>query len=135
MHEFSFASHIANVVIQNVKKAGVEKVLEVKVEIGAFTMIIPSYLEYCYNIVKENYPELKESTLVLTQAPGKIQCEECAEVTVINIDRDEEPSDAGSLKTVPALDHEMFTCSKCKSTRTKIVGGKEALIKSMKVDD
>lgn len=132
MHEFSFASHIADVIMKSVEKNNVNSVLEVIVEVGEFTMIIPSYLTYCYDIIKKNYPPLEDSQMNIIQVPGKVQCMECNEITEITFKR-EEKEDAGSA--IALSNPGFFTCSKCKSTKTKIIGGKEALVKSMKVND
>ncbi|MFX0099571.1 MAG: hydrogenase maturation nickel metallochaperone HypA [Candidatus Hodarchaeota archaeon] len=132
MHEFSFASHIAEVIMKSVEKNNVDKVLEVTVEIGEFTMIIPQYLSHCYDIVKKNFSPLEDSEMDIVQVPGKVKCLECGEITEITFKK-EEKEDTGP--SIALSNPGFFTCSKCESTNTRIVGGKEALVKSMKVND
>lgn len=129
MHEFSFASHIASVVMDNVKKNAVSKVISVNVEVGQFTMIIPDTLEYCYDIVKESYPELQGSKMVVTIVPGTVKCNDCGATTTVKLDPPPETS-----PSLPVLHASMFTCEKCGKSNTSIAGGRDALIKSMKVD-
>ncbi|MHA1793765.1 MAG: hydrogenase maturation nickel metallochaperone HypA/HybF [Promethearchaeota archaeon] len=132
MHEFSFATHIVDIILSNVKKNNVSRVRDVIVEVGDFTMIIPSYLEYCYNIIKENYESIKDSRIIIVKVPGKVRCKDCGAITTVHLSNDEDSNMTGSLIGSTAL---LFNCSKCKSSNTEIIGGKQALIKSMKVDE
>ncbi|MHA1680246.1 MAG: hydrogenase maturation nickel metallochaperone HypA/HybF [Promethearchaeota archaeon] len=136
MHEFSFASHLIQVVMNSVKKNGVKRVRQVLVEVGEFTMIIPSFLETCYDIIKENYPEIQDSTISIKKVPGEIKCNECAAITTISFDSGDE-DDAGSGSGLPSelARPSLFKCEACGSTNTTIVSGKQTLIKSMMVDD
>ena len=129
MHEFSFASHIADVVMQNVHKNNVNKVLSIDVEIGQFTMIIPESLRYCYDVIKQSHPELKGSTMNIRTVPGSVKCKDCGAVTEFAV---EAPGETET--TLPVLHAGMFTCGTCGKGNTEINGGRQALIKSMKVD-
>ncbi len=132
MHEFSFASTIVDVVLQNVKKNGVKKVRSVLVEVGEFTMIIPEFLRHSYDIIKEAHPELAESQIVVTSMPGKIQCNACGTITEVSFKK---TSSDGVDASLAMMNPGAFACSKCKGTDTSIVGGRQATVKSMKVDD
>lgn len=132
MHEFSFASHIADVVMQHVKKNKVKKVLSVSVEVGEFTMIIPEYLTYCFDIVKANYNEIEDAEMLIKTVPGSIKCNSCGAITEISLKGSKESQQPDKLTL---MNPSVFTCSKCKDTDTKIISGKQALVKSMKVDD
>ena len=134
MHEFSFASNIVDVVLQNVKKNGVKRVRSVHVEIGEFTMIIPEFLRHSYDIIKESHPEIAESQIEVTSLPGKIKCNDpdCGVVTDVSFKKASSDSVDASLAM---MNPGAFTCSKCKGTDTSIVGGRQATVKSMKVDD
>ncbi|MHA1369985.1 MAG: hydrogenase maturation nickel metallochaperone HypA/HybF [Promethearchaeota archaeon] len=133
MHEFSIASHITGVVLKNVKRNNVKKVIKVVVEVGSFTMIIPSYLTYCYDIIKQNYPELKDSTISITSKPGKFQCLDCGAITEVNIDLPDENNN--KLINPMMLNPDSFKCKECQSINTKIIAGREALVKSMIIDE
>jgi hydrogenase nickel insertion protein HypA len=132
MHEFSFASNIVDVVLQNVKKNGVKKVRSVHVEVGEFTMIIPEFLRHSYDIIKEAHPELAESQIVVTSMPGKIQCNACGTVTEVSFKK---ASSDGVDASLAMMNPGAFTCSKCGGSDTSIVGGRQATVKSMRVDD
>lgn len=134
MHEFSFANHLVQVVMKNVEKNAVKKVKSVKVRVGEFTMIIPSFLETCYDIIKVNYPELEESRILMEKIPGKVQCNACGSITEINLGNgSKEPGDDVTPESL--VRPNIFKCGTCKSADTKIVGGKEVTVKSMLVDE
>jgi len=131
-HEFSFASNIVDVVMQNVKKNHVTKVISVLVEIGEFTMIIPDFLRHSYNIIKESHPELAKSEILVTSVPGKVECQDCGTITEISFKKASSDSVDASLAM---MNPGAFTCKNCKGSNTTIVGGRQALVKSMKVDE
>jgi len=132
VHEFSFASNIVDVIMQNVIKNHVSKVISVLVEIGEFTMIIPDFLRHSYDIIKESHPELVNSHIIITSVPGKVQCEDCGTITEISFKKASSDSIDASLAM---MNPSAFTCKKCHGSKTTIVGGRQALIKSMKVDE
>jgi hydrogenase nickel insertion protein HypA len=132
MHEFSFASNIVDVVMQNVIKNDVKRVRSVHVEVGEFTMIIPEFLRHSYDIIKEGHPELADSQIVVTSVPGKIRCNACGNITEVSFKKASSDSVDASLAM---MNPGAFTCSKCKGTDTSIVGGRQAMVKSMKVDE
>ncbi|MEX2680827.1 MAG: hydrogenase maturation nickel metallochaperone HypA [Candidatus Sigynarchaeota archaeon] len=131
-HEFSFASNIVDVVLQNVKKNGVKKVRSVLVEVGEFTMIIPEFLRHSYDIIKINHQELASSELVVTSMPGKIRCGACGAITEISFKKE---SSDGVGASLAMMNPGAFTCSACGGTETEIAGGRQATVKSMTVDD
>ncbi|HME52861.1 MAG TPA: hydrogenase maturation nickel metallochaperone HypA [Candidatus Lokiarchaeia archaeon] len=131
MHEFSFASTIVDVVMQNVQKNNVKKVMSVLVEVGEFTMIIPDFLRNSYDIIKENYPELAESKIIIRSVPGQVQCSDCGAITEISFKKASEDTIDASLAM---MNPGAFICQNCKGSKTNIVSGRQALVKSMKVD-
>jgi Zn finger protein HypA/HybF involved in hydrogenase expression len=118
--------------MQNVKKNGVQKVRSVSVEIGEFTMIIPEFLRHSYDIIKESHPELAESQIVVTSLPGKIRCNDCGATTEVSFKKASSESVDASLAM---MNPGAFTCSSCKGSNTSIVSGRQANVKSMKVDE
>jgi hydrogenase nickel insertion protein HypA len=132
MHEFSFASSIVDVVMQNVQKNHVTKVIAVLVEVGEFTMIIPDFLRNSYDIIKENYPELIESKIMIKSVPGQVQCNDCGAITEISFKK---ASDDAVDASLAMMNPGAFTCMSCSSSSTTIVSGRQALVKSMKVDE
>ena len=148
MHEFSFASHITDIIMLNVKKNDVKRVLSVSVEVGEFTMIVPHFLSYCYDIIKESHPELKDSVMVVTRVPGQVKCNTCGKISTVSfaqpdqgqvetgMDATGELGSSSDTQTTGALmSPSFFTCLACKSTDTEIIAGRQATVKSMKVDD
>lgn len=118
--------------MQSVKKNRVIKVRSVHVEVGEFTMIIPEFLRYNYDIIKENYPELAESQIVITSTPGKVRCKACGAVTEVSFKK---PAADGADASLAMMNPGAFACSACGGTDTSIAGGREATVKSMRVDD
>ncbi|NMC08472.1 MAG: hydrogenase maturation nickel metallochaperone HypA [Candidatus Lokiarchaeota archaeon] len=118
--------------MQNVKKNGVKRVHSVLVEIGEFTMIIPEFLRHSYDIIKESYPELVNSRIVVTSAPGKIRCNACGVVTDVSFKK---TSSDGMDASLAMMNPGAFSCPACKGTDTSIAGGRQATVKSMRVDD
>lgn len=118
--------------MQNVKKNGVKRVRSVLVEVGEFTMIIPEFLRHSYDIIKESHPELADSQIEVTSLPGKIRCNACGAITEVSFRKASSESVDASLSM---MNPGAFTCSKCKGTDTSIVGGRQATVKSMRVDD
>nr|MDO8117779.1 hydrogenase maturation nickel metallochaperone HypA [Candidatus Sigynarchaeota archaeon] len=149
MHEFSFASYVTDIIMSSVRKNGVKRVLSVSVEVGEFTMIVPHYLSYCYDIIKESHAELKDSVMVVTRVPGQVKCNACGHVSTVSFEHPEQEQPPEQGMSVPAgtgssnnsvppgtmLSPSVFTCSACKGTDTTIIGGRQATVKSMKVDD
>jgi hydrogenase nickel insertion protein HypA len=131
MHEFSFASHIVDVLMENVKKYGVKRVRSVTVEVGAFTMIIPAFLTECYKIIAPNFEELASSTMDVQVVPGTVECQDCGTITEVPLNV---PESLPGM-SLPPMDPDMFGCSNCGGHNTTIVGGKQTTIKSMKVDE
>ncbi len=90
--------------MSNVRKNDVKRVISVNVEVGEFTMIVPHYLSYCYDIIKESHPELKGSVMVVTRVPGQVTCNACGTLPAVrSLSREENESylnDSGlQLKT------------------------------------
>jgi len=106
--------------------------MSVLVEVGEFTMIIPDFLRNSYDIIKESYPELAESVIVIKSIPGQVQCNDCGYVTEISFKKISDDSIDASLSM---MNPGAFTCKNCQGTSTTIVGGRQALVKSMKVDE
>ncbi len=138
--------------MSNVRKNDVKRVISVNVEVGEFTMIVPHYLSYCYDIIKESHPELKGSVMVVTRVPGQVTCNACGHVSEVSFASPEQERPTGdAMKTamepatgtgaggeVPAgamMAPSVFTCAACKGTDTTITGGRQAKVVSMKVDD
>ena len=118
--------------MQNVQKNHVKKVMSVLVEVGEFTMIIPDFLRNSYDIIKENYPELAESRIIIQSVPGQVQCSDCGAITEISFKKASEDTVDASLAM---MNPGAFSCKNCAGTSTTIVSGRQALVKSMKVDE
>lgn len=118
--------------MQNVQKNHVKKVIAVLVEVGEFTMIIPDFLKNSYDIIKENYPELAESKIVIKSVPGQVKCSDCGAITEISFKKASPDTVDASLAM---MNPGAFTCKNCMGTSTTIVSGRQALVKSMKVDE
>ncbi|MHA1754464.1 MAG: hydrogenase maturation nickel metallochaperone HypA, partial [Candidatus Odinarchaeia archaeon] len=122
MHEFSTAQAILNTILDAAKRYDSEKILQVNLEIGEFTLLNYSQLKFAIKTLSEG--TIAEGVKVkIKTIKGKIKCNNCGY--------------EGSKK-VEETDHFMisfspFTCPKCGSPNTDIIGGRETNIKDIKL--
>lgn len=113
MHELSVAQNIIETAIEYANSNGVGKVLEVSLEIGAISGVIPENLEFAWEIaVKETI--LEGSKLVINRIQAVAECQSCGKTF--------ELSDIYGI------------CPQCGKIEYKIISGKELKIKSIKVE-
>jgi hydrogenase nickel incorporation protein HypA/HybF len=123
MHEFGFAQQIADICVASAKKNNAQRVKEIYIEIGDFTLIQDEYLQFCFNIIAEQTPLLEGAEFFITHVPGVVRCNECGADTEVTVDKEN-----------PLSGINIFACSACGSTNTSIVRGKEANVKYLKIE-
>ena len=109
--------NIVNIVLDELKKHGVPEaeVEKVSFSAGKLHAIIRDSLLFNYDVVKEDYPQLKNSLLEFEEIPVVCECEECGERF--------EPDGA------------LFVCPECSSSFVKLISGKEMSITGIEIKD
>lgn len=114
MHEAGIAASIIDIVLDTAKTNNAKKVLSVTAKIGRLAAVDGESLHFAYDALKESYPEIAESTLVIDTVPITGQCEEC-----------------GKVDTYEEM---FFACSACGSYKVKLLTGEELTVSEIEVD-
>ncbi|RJS78642.1 hydrogenase maturation nickel metallochaperone HypA [Candidatus Bathyarchaeota archaeon] len=122
MHEYSMTTMIVEAVLEEARRHGAEKVLEVELAIGEFTFLNPEQVEFWYKVLSERESLLKGSKLKIEMRKGSVRCLNCGyEGNITLLD------DPAYHVIVPTL-----LCPECGGT-VKIVSGRECTIKRIKL--
>ena len=111
MHEGAVAAAIIQGALEVLEKERIVAAKTVTVLIGRLHHVVPDVLQNHYQLLKKEYPALKQSKLLIEIAPVRITCRACAQETLI-----EKP---------------MFACASCGSTNIEITGGREMYLKEI----
>lgn len=104
MHEMSIAESIIQIVLEQAKEKNVK---EVHLKVSILEQIVPDSLNFYYDIIKEEYKNLKNSKLLMEFSSLIGKCIEC--------------------ETVYTIDNLFFLCNKC-NKGLKIIEGEETYI-------
>jgi hydrogenase nickel incorporation protein HypA/HybF len=115
VHELSIAYSIVRTVSQAAEEAGEQKVLEVRLRVGALAGVMKESLLFCYDIATQDTP-LAGSKLVVNDVPVVIYCEQC-----------------GQQRELPSI--QLFRCPVCNTPTGEIRQGRELEIESMILED
>lgn len=116
MHEMTIAQNILNIITAELKSDILAKqVTRVHFKSGKMNAIIPESLSFCFDVLKVEYPFLKDAELVIEETPLIIRCQDCGELAEL-----EEP---------------LFICPHCQSFALEIVSGKEMFVESVEIAD
>ncbi len=114
MHELGIASSLIEIVIETAEANDAEIVRTVTAKIGRLAGVDSNALYFAYDAVKEEYPLLKDSKLIIETVPITGQCEDC-----------------GKTDTYEEM---FFACSSCGSFSVKLLTGEELTISNIEVD-
>jgi hydrogenase nickel incorporation protein HypA/HybF len=82
MHELSLARGILDVALRAAERSGAERILTVYVKVGAFSGVVPSYLDECFTLLAKE-TSAGAAKLVVEEIPVTVRCRSCgAESTV-----------------------------------------------------
>lgn len=115
MHELSIASNIINIVLDSISNFKEPEVEEVKVLIGSLSNVIPESLNFCYDTLKSDYKELKNSKFEIINSPIKIKCNNCNKIF--------------ELKDL------LILCPECFKNQIEILQGNELQVLEIKIKD
>ncbi len=113
MHELSITQSIVDTAIEYAQKEQVSKVLELRVEIGALSGVVPDAVEFCYSSVTQG-TLLDGTPLVIDWIEAKGKCPECGHEQII--------------------DNYFNTCEKCGGLALEVICGEELRIKELEVE-
>lgn len=111
MHELSIAGAIADVALRH---AGGHRVTRVEVEIGHLRQVVPSALDFAFELVARESP-LEGAELAVTDVPTRGRCRRCGH--------------DGPLPEFP------LACSACGALDVQVTAGGELLVTALEIED
>lgn len=123
MHEFAFAYNIFKVAETTALKYNAKKISEVFLEIGELTLIVPELLKKSFEMATKG-SIAEGAKLNIKIIPGKIKCRECNKISEVSLTREAQLTGL-----------QLFRCKYCKSNNTKIIEGKKANVKNIKIQE
>ncbi len=112
MHEMALAESVVQIVETQAKAAGSDKVLAVRLEIGALSHVAPEALSFCFDAVAAG-SIAAGATLTIDRVPGRGWCHDCAAEV--------------EIETLGAA------CPVCGGYRLQVSGGQDLRVKDMEV--
>jgi len=123
MHEYSTTLAIVEKVIDEAHKRNAKRVICLELKIGKLTLLSVEQVKFCFEAISKG-TMLEGCELVIEQTPPVFKCESCGRIENINIDALLYDHTAPSIPS--------FVCPSC-GNRLEIVGGKECIIKGMRI--
>ena len=112
MHELSLAEGVLRICEDHAQRAGAEKVVVVRVEIGALSHVDADALAFSFEAVVRG-TLAQGAQLEIDRVPGKAWCHDCGhEVTVASL---------------------VDACPDCGGFKLQVTGGEEMRVKEMEV--
>lgn len=84
MHEMALAEAVVRIVTDKARSAGAERIVRVRLEIGALAHVEPAALSFAFEAVAPGTPAAG-AALEIDRAPGRARCDTCA--SKVEIDR------------------------------------------------
>lgn len=76
MHEFSIVSQLVERVIEEARKRGAKRVIEVELEVGQLSFLNPEQMRFAYNILSKG-TVLEKSHLIINTLDARVRCKIC----------------------------------------------------------
>ena len=76
MHELSLVQGVLNVALRAAKSGGAKRILAVYVKVGAYSDVIPSYMDECFKLLTRD-TMAEGAKLVVEEIPVTIRCSDC----------------------------------------------------------
>lgn len=115
MHELGIVFEVIDSVEKMAKENNVKKVVEITMEIGEVSTVIPSYFEECFSWAIQKHEILKDCKLEIVVLEGRTFCNDCK-------------------KTYSTVKYGK-KCPYCNSENTYLLTGEELSIRDIKVVD
>lgn len=113
MHEMALAESVVQIVESQARAAGAERVISVRLEIGALSHVEPAALAFCFDAVTAG-GIAAGARLDIDRSPGRGWCYDCK--------ADVEIEELGA------------PCPRCGGYRLRVSGGQELRVKEMEID-
>lgn len=113
MHEMSIAQSIFDIVIGEIQKYDVTRVLAINLKVGKMSAVVPSSLTFCWTVLTEGGP-LEGSLLNIEEVPVQALCEECGQEFQVEAYR--------------------FVCPHCGSEKVKMISGRELAVQDIEAE-
>lgn len=114
MHELAITENIIKIACEEAVKHDVKKVLEIRIEVGELTGLIPSCIQEYFDIASKG-TVTEGAKLIISKVPVTVRCKGCGSVE----------------EFYPRFN---YSCKNCGNGDFKIIKGNEFLIQSMEVD-
>ncbi len=124
MHEFSVTSQMVQSVLDEAQKQKAKRVLEVHLVIGKLTYLGREQVKFAYKVLVKG-TLMERSKLFIEEKDAKVKCPNCGYEGEIGHKNDPKYH----VTDTPII---TLHCPKCKFN-VKIVGGRECLIKTIKL--
>lgn len=110
MHELAIAESLLQIIVDESKRHGLERINKVKLQIGRFTAVVPESLTFCFEMVSQN--TLAEGALIEVESVGIVaRCEKCD----FSFD----------------VENQVFLCPKCGEPAVQLLSGRELSVMSI----
>ena len=114
MHEIGLLRQLVRTVTAFAEENGVSEVLEVVVDCGELSLVIPEYLEELYPVAAKD-SILRDAKLTINMIPGLAECDDCDEI--FNV-----------------IEHKGY-CPNCGSFEKTVLSGKDFTIREIVVPE
>jgi hydrogenase nickel incorporation protein HypA/HybF len=115
VHELSIAQSLLDIVVQEAKRHGVERVIRVGVKVGTFSAVVPSALTFSFDLIKED-TVASQAELAIEEVPLMGRCQDCGQV-------------------LENLDSPIADCPNCGSKKIELTQGRELTIAFIETDE
>jgi hydrogenase nickel incorporation protein HypA/HybF len=113
LHELAMVRGIYNVINEQIKEHDVNRVVQVRIVVGALTGVEDTTMKLCFEMYVQRTP-LKGAELVIKRIPVKVRCRVCGNEYETGI-----PFSA---------------CTVCGNKKMKIISGDELYVESLEVE-
>lgn len=113
MHEMSIAQSIFDIVVGEIQKYNVTRVVSINLKVGKMSAVVPASLTFCWTILTEGGP-LEGSLLNIEEVPVQALCEEC--------------------ESEFQVEEYRFVCPQCGSEKVKMISGRELAVQEIEAE-
>jgi hydrogenase nickel incorporation protein HypA/HybF len=114
MHELSVTQQIIRIAKEEAEKHKVNKVLEIRIEVGELTGLIPGCIQDYFDIASKG-TAVEGAKLIINKVPVAVRCSSCGSENEIDKSKG-------------------YGCPICGHSDIKIIRGNEFLIQSLEVE-
>jgi hydrogenase nickel incorporation protein HypA/HybF len=114
MHEVGIANSLIEIVLDTANANGAKIVRSVTAKIGRLAAVDGEALKFAFDAIKEEYPIIAESVLIIDNVPVTGKCKQC-----------------GATDTYEEM---FFACSSCGSYEVELITGEELTVSEIEVD-